>query len=306
MHPSVDRRAAALDSHRRRSDAPPRALHQVLLEPAPRPYDEHVEFDWEEDTRAQLQRVWPRIVAMHSRRAVQWRCDPGSRQAADDRALHPEGSSHVIRLSLLIGVDCLGHAVQCMVDRGPALFAYAPQIRTALVGGAQGVWLQTPAEQGTRLVRAERMARTSWGYRLKWLEDWAQASEDAGDREELQKDLAHTRERTKALKGAKHLGMESMIDEAVEYAMRDPSSRVDFPPDAAIRAKAVYRTTSSVAHALPWEMTARPYQDVLSVGDGVRTTATHASLAEQADGVRISLQLLEAGFRLLDRHSTAL
>lgn len=263
-----------------------------------------MEPDWEQDTRAQLQELWARIVAMHSRSAVPWQCDPASRQAADDRALHPEGPSHVIRLSLLIGVDCLGHAVRSMLDRGPALFAYAPQLRTALVAGAQGVWLQTPPDRETRLERVERMARTSWGYRLKWLEDWAQATEDPGDRERLQRDLAHTLERTEALKHAKHLGMESMLEEAVGYVFAEPANLPFIPPDVVIRAMAVYRTTSAVAHALPWEMTARPYQDLLSVGGGVKTTATHASLAEQADGVFISLQLLEAGFGLLDEHSS--
>ncbi|MFC7494411.1 MULTISPECIES: hypothetical protein [unclassified Nocardioides] len=148
------------------------------------------------------------------------------------------------------------------------------------------------------------MARTSWGYRLKWLNDWAAATEDPGDRGRLQKDLAHTLERTESLKRAKHLGMESMLAEAVGHAFAEPANPPLIPPDVVVRAKAVYRTTSSVAHALPWEMTARPYQDVLSVGGGVKTTATHASLAEHADGIFISLQLLETGFRLLDEHSS--
>jgi hypothetical protein len=149
------------------------------------------------------------------------------------------------------------------------------------------------------------LARTSWGYRLKWLEDSADATEDPGDREELQKDLTHTHERIEALKSAKHLGTESMIEEAVTHAYAIPTDPADVLPDVVIRAKAVYRTTSAIAHALPWEMTARPYQDLLAVVDGERTTSTHASLAEQADGVRIALHLLEEGFRLLDQHSSA-
>jgi hypothetical protein len=140
---------------------------------------------------------------------------------------------------------------------------------------------------------------------LKWLDDWADATEDLGDREELQRNLTHTRERTEALKSAKHLGMELMVEEAVTHAYAIPTDPADVLPDVVIRAKAVYRMTSAIAHALPWEMTARPYQNLLAVGGGEKTTATHASLAEQADGVRIALHLLEEGFRLLDRHSSA-
>lgn len=255
--------------------------------------------DLDDATRAHLDAAWDRLRAMHRRLAVDFRPHPGSRAAADDEALHPEGPSHVARLSLAIGTDCLATVVETMRDHGPRLFAYAPQLRTALVGGAQAIWLLAPDEREKRLDRAECLSREAWHNRRMWLDDWRSWPGDGNDVSTLDGDHLVASRRLEELGARPRLNATDMIDEAVRIAF---GGRPDL---AAIRieAKTAWRETSCVAHALPWELTARHQQHAVRTGGGLRTTAVRATLVEHEGTVSVALTLIEAGWRLLDEHA---
>ncbi len=76
---------------------------------------------------------------------------------------------HLSRVSLATGSQNLLTTTRYLLEFGPTVVSLQSMLRTAIWGGAQAVWLLSPAERGERVSRGMRVYYYSQMNHKKWL-----------------------------------------------------------------------------------------------------------------------------------------
>ena len=252
------------------------------------------------EVRDKVVGVWDEINRWHRRLGERWWPAEGSDLRADHDAAEGFTPSFLAWTSLSIATDCMLTASAYALNFGPTLFSMQPLLHTALVGGAQTVWLLAPDDQTSRLERAGQLAKDSHLRHKEWADGLEDVHPGAIDRAEL----ALARQRLADLDaGGKHQQVlqTRAIRRAAEHVYSSPTNGRQISAEVVSE----WRGLSAVAHGLPWEQSNRPGR-LASEQDGVRTTSIEASWPQLQGAFSDAYAFLETGWRLLDQRGSAL
>ncbi len=256
----------------------------------------------DDGVREKVLGFWDEVNAWHGRLGTKWWPADGSDLLGDNDAASAASPAYTPSFSawtsLAVGTDCLLTASAYCLNFGPTLFSMQPLLRSAVLGGAQAVWLLESPTREERLKRARKVAADShWNHKL-WAHGLTGAHPEAIDHDvlpNLQKtldDLAGDQRRPE-------VNATRVVARAAEVVYNAPPD-----PQIAIDVLANWRSMSGVAHALPWELNTRAGGASSDV-DGRRTMAHPASWSELQGAFGTAYAFLDTGWRLLDRRSTA-
>lgn len=180
----------------------------------------------------------------------------GSRLAEDDRLTHPYDLSHSVAVSIGSSRDHL-HALRTLIVDAHALHMAAPftLARAALENAAQALWLTSPADQETRLLRRFQVQVRDLQERHEAGRLFGEPDRTpAGSKERLQRitDLAQGAGLSAAAVTARSPGWGRMVREA--------ASAAGFEDD---QLEAIWRLGSGYAHGQSWSL--------VTAGELVRT-----------------------------------
>lgn len=190
-----------------------------------------------------------------------------------------------------MGTDHLLTVLGYSLNFGPSLFSMQTLLRTAMIGGAQAVWLLSPDDQATRVERASQLGRDAYWNQAMWANTIT--LEDPGvDPVELTTVRETLGELIPGKRGAE-VKLGPVIRAAAEYVYASP-------PDPEIWAACVaeFRHLSSAAHALPWNISTRAEKQATEL-DGRAGTLYLPSWTQLQGALSCSHAFLETGWRLL-------
>ncbi|HEU5037736.1 MAG TPA: hypothetical protein VFT70_12080 [Nocardioides sp.] len=245
----------------------------------------------DDQVRVRAMEWWPTVkewVADASKPCVP---PAGSALAEDDEQTQQlMASSHLARVSLVMGTDHLLTALGYSFNFGPSLFSMQTLLRTAMIGGAQAVWLLSPDDRSIRVDRTTQLARDAYWNQAMWANTIT--LEDPGvDPTELTTVRQTLRELVPGKRGAE-VKLGTVIRAAAEYVYASP-------PDPEIWAEclAEFRHLSSAAHALPWNISTRAEKQATEL-DGHAGTLYLPSWTQLQGALSFSHAFLEVGWRL--------
>lgn len=224
----------------------------------------------------------------------------GSELAADDAAGDTEFPLSRLALSSLgIATDHLGTVCYVLTTSGPTVFSLKTLLRTAMLGGAQAIWLLAPDSRQDRLTHARQIRDDSYLNQLYWVNGMEKASSEVLDPNDRQRLTGYL---TGALGGSLRFELKPtrMIEFAAEYVYTSPAD-----PSITAECLAAWRIASSVAHALPWEQNVRTSRRA-AVTAHQRTTALVASWSELQGALSFSYAFIDVAWRLLRQRANAI
>lgn len=248
--------------------------------------------------RAKVEETWPDLNDWIARTGQPWTPQPGSPLAAMDSAATGKWPSALARTSLAIGSEHLLTASAYLLNFGPTIFSMQSLLRTAMLGGAQVVWMLSPDDPAERANRSAMVARdANWNHHY-WVQGLQHPDPEAFDVSRL----PEVRQTLAELAGDQRrpeVKPTTLVAVACTYVY-------SVPPDPTILTEcmATWRGLNAVAHALPWELDTRPESTTVE-HDGMRTTATTATWANLQAALSFSYAFIKVGWTLLDRQSLA-
>lgn len=187
-----------------------------------------------------MHEIWPEVAGWVGRSSSVWRPHPASPLGLDDQATALEASNLALT-SLAVGSEALQVALTYLNNHGPTVSAARALLRTALVGGAQTVWLLSPDESEERVSRVRMVQRESVYRYREWLKDFEglTAYDGVVDVPGVRDGLSEISER---IGPGDRSNMTRMVREATRHA---------FAGDEQIVAAAMleWRSASGLAHA---------------------------------------------------------
>jgi hypothetical protein len=253
----------------------------------------------DDQIRARAMEWWPTVEKWVADASKPYVPAVGSALAEDDEQTQQlMSSSHLSRVSLVMGTDHLLTVLGYSFNFGPSLFSMQTLLRTAMIGGAQAIWLLSPDDRATRVERASQLARDAYWNQAMWANTIT--LEDPGiDPAELTTVRETLRELTPG-KRAAEVKLGPLIRAAAEYVYASP-------PDPEIWAEclAEFRHLSSAAHALPWNISTRAEMRATEL-DGRAGTLYLPSWTQLQGALSFSHAFLEVGWRLFhERRSSS-
>ena len=133
----------------------------------------------------------------------------------------------------------------------PTLFSMQTLLRTAMVGGAQAVWLLAPDDREERVANADQLSQETYWNQYMWATGITTTNPDIIDQQEL----AAMKRTLATLRGSQkrsEVSQLQLIKAAAEHVYSNPPDA-----DAVSECVAEFRHTSSAAHALAWNLHTR-------------------------------------------------
>ncbi|WP_193614310.1 hypothetical protein [Nocardioides lijunqiniae] len=216
-------------------------------------------------------------------------------QLDEDVELENWRAWHLAHFSLSSGTHHLLAAVRYLLEFGPAALPIHSLMRTALWGGAQGLWVLHPVEPGERAARAAQVLGYSVTNHRKWLDTFSDVDPEGSEaRAALRARLVGLSQEL----GSQGPNQHQVVRWAGEHVFGDQ-------PGAVAEVEQGWRELGAVAHAVPWELSRRPGQ-VVAGDERVSVRAVRGSSAELEGVLSHVLGILEAGWGVFEeRASTA-
>jgi hypothetical protein len=252
----------------------------------------------EDQVHAKALEMWPEVngwvVGARTARGPA----PDSQLAEDDNLVEHLKLSYLAWFSLVCGAEHLSTAIVYSNNHGPSLFSMQTLLRTAMVGGAQALWLLSPPDQAERVGRANRLSIDAYAYQLGWANDLKDIQDPGGAFDHL--GLADTRATLDGITGGKTRGavaMTTLVQAALEHLYSGPSGS-----EARAACMAEFRHLCSAAHALPWNLNTRAEKQTIEQ-DGQTGTLYLPSWTQLQAALSLSHMFLRVGWNLLEEQS---
>lgn len=249
----------------------------------------------DEEVQEHVVRLWPEVEQWVRRLEKIHQVAPGSDLRADDKEIGELGFSHLAHTSLATGSLHLMVTMRYLAEFGPTVTPMQSLLRTAIWGGAQGVWLLHPEARSTRLCRAREVHGYAQGNRLKWLNTFNSDSLTSEQLASLLADRKATQSRVESL-GRTKPDQTTIVRNVAELAFPGQSD----VPEAVEQS---WRQLGAIAHALPWELNTRQTHEVVGVDGDQRHQKVTARWAEVGGELSFAYAFINLGWRLLDQRS---
>lgn len=251
-----------------------------------------------------LQRIrsfFPLLGCWGERLAKPFRPAPGSELAADDEDWrHSPLTQHAIA-SLAVNRVHL-QAIRVHIEAGQQFpFATETLLRSAIVGGAQAVWLLSPDDAQVRRGRGRTIAHEGYVRHLQYLDELRK----------LAPQPHHGTERVHARVTQRLEELTALREAAGERGQLQPTAMIEaaaahvYGPGNVTEARAIWRAGSGAAHGLQWPLFGRPGTETVGgVGsDGLATYQSTGSFEGMLNGFFLAVGLGTEGWNLLDQRS---
>jgi hypothetical protein len=253
----------------------------------------------EVDYEALIRGTFTDLETWRLRAHHEWLPDPNTELAADDEDWPWWRLSQLAVAGLAAGREHLS-AVTYHLSRGEAFpFADRTLVRTAILGGAQAVWLLTPDDRPARVKRARTMAADVYSKHGVYLSDLSIVA--GGEHSGTEVVKAHVEQRARQLQAVRddagqrgELQPTHVIEQAVREALGD---------EYVVEARTEWRRGSGAAHGLPWAVLGGPSTEQVGEPDehGMATHVAGGGWEPIANGYMLAYQLLRRGWQLLER-----
>jgi len=254
----------------------------------------------EEQVRAKARTLWDEVMAWAESLKQPWRPDPSSPLAADDKLVQHMFVSYLARVSLAIGTEHMLTTLAYALNFRPNMFSMQTLLRTALIGGAQTLWLLSPSDQTTRVDRANRLSVDAYVYQQGWAHELKDLGGIGGvNPVELATLMANLTELTGG-KTRPEVKVTSVIQDAANHLYPGPT-------EATARAEclAEWRHLSSAVHALPWNLNIRAEKESRQF-EGEPATLYLSSWTQLQGAISHSYNFLRTGWKMLETQGAAL
>jgi len=252
----------------------------------------------DEKVADKIREMWPDVNAWVAQAPDGWTAEPNSELADDDTATGGD-TTHTVRTSLVIGSEALMMACAWLNNHGPTMFATRALLRTALVGGAQAVWMLCPDEASTRITRTRMVRRESVARHQEWLKDVETVQVGADELDNITAVRASLSGIEDRLGPGARARMTTMVKEATAFVYGDANIVQSVLVE--------WRSASGLAHALSWDLHTRAQNTTTTkLPDGRLLVSTRSRLGDHQAALSASYALLQTGWNLLEQRGTAL
>lgn len=258
-----------------------------------------------EGDRRALEQMWAMLPTLET-----WRVrsrsveepERGSEAALDDQIWRWKPPSEVARQSLVAATQHLNLARTAIEAEDIYPSSHFTVLRGGLVGASQAVWILASDDRTERQQRALRVVDEWYRRALQHSTEYLPLIEDAADRLDLQRGMAHMQDRrneARRLWSKTSTLSEKQPLELTDFIVWSASEVLNDPLRAAL-VKPLWQQLSGDAHALGWAILTRITLVERQAG-GMAIFAAGGDLQRVSQAFILSYRILTAGWSLFDR-----